>query len=63
MVANVAFLVAVNRGLLSLVSVLAALYPAGTVILARTVLRERMSRAQVLGMVGAIGSVALIAAG
>lgn len=63
MVANVAFLVAVNRGLLSLVSVLASLYPAGTVILARTVLRERMSRAQVLGMVGAIGSVALIVAG
>jgi drug/metabolite transporter (DMT)-like permease len=63
MAANVAFLLAVNTGLLSLVSVLAALYPATTVVLARVVLSERMSRSQVVGMFGAIGSVALIALG
>ena len=63
MAANVAFLLAVNTGLLSLVSVLAALYPATTVVLARVVLSERMSRTQVLGMFGAVGSVALIALG
>ena len=56
-------IVAVNTGLLSLVSVLAALYPATTVVLARVVLSERMSRSQVVGMFGAIGSVALIALG
>jgi|TARA_B100000959_G_scaffold101347_1_gene106981 drug/metabolite transporter (DMT)-like permease len=61
--ANMAFLFAVNIGLLSLVSVLAALYPATTVILARVVLQERMSRSQILGMAGAVGSVALIALG
>ena len=63
MAANVAFLAAVNTGLLSLVSVLAALYPATTVLMARVVLKVKMSRSQVLGMFGAIGSVALIALG
>jgi|TARA_Y100000310_G_scaffold179716_1_gene179676 drug/metabolite transporter (DMT)-like permease len=63
MAANLAFLLAVNTGLLSLVSVLAALYPATTVVLARVVLNERMRRSQIIGMFGAIASVALISLG
>ena len=38
--ANALFLASVNRGLLSLVAVLAALYPASTVVLAWLVLRS-----------------------
>ena len=63
MTANLAYLMAVNRGLLSLVAVLSALYPATTVGLARIVLDERMSRTQVVGMIGAVGAVACIAGG
>jgi drug/metabolite transporter (DMT)-like permease len=63
MAANLALLLAVNTGLLSLVSVLAALYPATTVGPARVVLKERMSRSQIIGMFGAIASAALIALG
>lgn len=56
--ANALYLVAVNRGLLSLVAVLAALYPASTVVLARVVLHERMSRSQLVGL-----ALAAVAAG
>ncbi len=61
--ANVLFLVALNIGLLSLVAVLTSLYPAATVILARTVLGERMGASQVVGIVGAVGAIALIGLG
>jgi len=60
-VANVAFLYAVQGGLLSLVSVITALYPAATVLLATVVLGERTARVQQVGMVLAAASVALIA--
>jgi drug/metabolite transporter (DMT)-like permease len=56
--ANAFYLAAVNRGLLSLVAVLAALYPASTVVLARFVLQERMSRSQ-LGGLGLAGLAAV----
>ena len=62
-VANVATLVALQSSLLSLAGVLIALYPAGTVILAITVLRERVAPLQAIGMVLALGSVTMIAAG
>lgn len=62
-VANVAFLYALRAGLLTLVSVLTALYPAATVLLARLVLGERTSLVQRLGLGLAVVAVALIATG
>ena len=61
--ANVLFAIASARGLLSLVTVLGSLYPVTTVLLARTVLHERMARHQVAGVVLAFGGVAAIALG
>jgi drug/metabolite transporter (DMT)-like permease len=61
--ANALFAIASTRGLLSVVSVLSSLYPAVTVLLARIVHRERMSRLQDAGVVAALLGVALIAAG
>jgi drug/metabolite transporter (DMT)-like permease len=63
MAANVLFLLAVRRGLLSLVSVVIALYPAVTVIGARLVFDERIHRLQLLGLALAAISVSLLAAG
>lgn len=60
-VANVAFLLALQAGYLSLVSVITALYPAATVLLATVVLGERTGRVQVVGMGLAAAAVALIA--
>jgi len=62
-VANVAFLMATNRGLLSLVAVLSSLYPAATVLLARWILKETLQRIQVLGLFGAVAASTLIALG
>jgi drug/metabolite transporter (DMT)-like permease len=61
--ANVTMLVALHTWLLSLASILISLYPAATVVLAMVVLRERVNRWQAVGMVTAMGSVAMIAAG
>ena len=61
--ANALFLLATREGLLSLVSVLASLYPATTVILARGVLHERLQRHQLVGLAAALGGVALITGG
>ena len=61
--ANVLYVLAIRTGLLSLVAVLTSLYPASTVILARTVLGERMSRPQLAGVALAASGVALMAAG
>jgi drug/metabolite transporter (DMT)-like permease len=59
--ANVLYLLAVRQGLVSVVSVLAALYPVSTVILARVVLHERFARLQVAGMALALPAVILMA--
>lgn len=61
--ANVTMLLALQASLLSLASVLMSLYPAATVVLAIVVLGERVTRWQLVGMVLALVSVAMIAAG
>ncbi len=60
---NILFLFAAEVGDLSIVAVLSSLYPAATVLLARFVLDERMSRLQLLGLVTALVAAALIALG
>ena len=52
-----------REGLLSVVSVLASLYPVVTVLLARQFLHERLRAIQVAGVVGTLGGVALLALG
>jgi len=59
--ANVTMLYAFQGGLLSLVSVLIALYPAFTVLLAVLVLKERVGRLQVAGMGLALAAITAIA--
>jgi drug/metabolite transporter (DMT)-like permease len=59
--ANITMLAALHTWLLSLASILISLYPAATVVLAMVVLRERVTRLQGIGMVLAMGSVAMIA--
>jgi drug/metabolite transporter (DMT)-like permease len=61
--ANGLYVVATREGLLSLVSVLSALYPAATIVLARVVLAERMNAKQLAGIALALTGVGLIAAG
>jgi drug/metabolite transporter (DMT)-like permease len=62
-VANVCYLAATRRGLLSLVAVIASLYPATTVGLATVLDGERLSRSQVVGIGLALVAVGLVSAG
>lgn len=59
--ANICFTLASRQGTLSVVAVLTALYPVGTLILARFVLKERIARSQLVGIALAIGASALLA--
>jgi len=59
--ANVLFLTALDHGLMSVVAVLTALYPAGTVLLARFVLGEHLSAVQRAGL-GVAGMAAVLIA-
>ena len=59
-VANFAFLLASRHGLLSLSSVITALYPAGTVLLAVLVLKERTGAVQRVGLGIAAAAVVLL---
>lgn len=59
---NILFLLATNTGALVLVSVLSSLYPVSTVILARVLLKERMSRLQLTGFATALAATILIGA-
>jgi drug/metabolite transporter (DMT)-like permease len=63
MLANALYVVAARQGPLSVVVTLSALYPASTVLLARIVLRERLSNLQVTGVVCALAAVVLIVSG
>ncbi|NBM18678.1 DMT family transporter [Streptomyces sp. GC420] len=60
-VANLLFLLAARSGDLAVVAVITALYPAGTVLLARTVLAERIHRGQLVGLGTAAVAVSLLA--
>lgn len=57
------FLYATHSGMLTIVSVVAALYPALTVLLATVILREHIHRAQAVGLALAAAAVSLVAAG
>ncbi|MEV7249960.1 EamA family transporter [Streptomyces cyaneofuscatus] len=60
-VANLLFLLAARSGDLAVVAVITALYPAGTVLLARSVLSERIHRGQLVGLGTAAVAVSLLA--
>lgn len=62
-VAETAFAVSTTRGLVSVVSVLASLYPAFMVAFAALWLRERPARHQLAGVVAVLAGVALISTG
>lgn len=59
--ANLFFLLATRHGYLSIASVITALYPAGTVLLAVGLLKEHTGRLQKVGLAVATGAVVLIA--
>lgn len=61
--AAVLFLFSTQTGLLTVASVLSSLYPAFTVLLAATVLRERIHRTQAFGLALAAIAVGLVAGG
>lgn len=58
--ANTLYALATDHGLLSLVSVLASLYPLTTVLLAQALLHEHVSRHQRFGIAAALAGVVLI---
>jgi drug/metabolite transporter (DMT)-like permease len=58
--ANVAVIYGLRSGDLSVVSVLIALYPAGTILLANVVLRERIATIQWVGLGLALVASALL---
>ncbi|MEP6479879.1 MAG: DMT family transporter [Rhodoglobus sp.] len=60
-IANTGLLLGVRLGELSVIAVLTALYPAGTIILAAIVLKERIARLQYVGLVLAVAAGAMLA--
>lgn len=61
--ANGIFQLATQRGLLSIVAVIGSLYPAATVVLARVILKERLNRVQISGVVIALSAAAMLSLG
>ena len=59
--ANVFFTLASRLGSLSVVAVLTALYPLGTIILARLFLKEKIAKTQLFGILLALAASALLA--
>ena len=57
------FFLATHHGLLAITAVITSLYPAGTILLARVLLGERLTRLRLAGLCFAAASVALIAVG
>ncbi|MCU1476955.1 MAG: hypothetical protein JWQ64_1648 [Subtercola sp.] len=60
-VANILLLTGIHLGDLAIMSVLTAMYPAGTIILAAIVLRERIAPVQIVGLVLALVAAAMLA--
>jgi drug/metabolite transporter (DMT)-like permease len=60
-VANCGLLLGIRLGELTVIAVLTALYPAGTILLARIVLKERIAIVQYVGLGAAIAAGALLA--
>jgi uncharacterized membrane protein len=58
--ANGLYLLATNTGLMSIVSVVVAMYPVATVFLAMTLDHERLHKSQVVGLLLALISLALV---
>ncbi|MFM2385121.1 MAG: hypothetical protein RL166_995, partial [Actinomycetota bacterium] len=61
--ANILFLNAMRAGELTIVAVLTALYPLGTIILARIFLKEKIAKVQLAGVLLALSCSALLASG
>jgi drug/metabolite transporter (DMT)-like permease len=62
-VGNGSFILATREGSLAVVSVVAAMFPVATVVLARVVWQERFSRPRLAGLALALVAVALVAVG
>lgn len=60
-VANVLLLIGIRIGDLSIMSVLTAMYPAGTILLAAIVLKERIAPVQWAGLALAVGAAGMLA--
>jgi drug/metabolite transporter (DMT)-like permease len=59
----ICYFVATHAGALAVTAVITSLYPAATILLARVLLGERLTRIRIVGLCLAAGSVALIAVG
>ena len=60
-IANALFVYSAKHGRLDVATVLSAFYPAGTVLLARIILKEQVTRWQATGIVGALVAIPMIA--